>query len=232
MKLTVGLFNESFPPIVDGVANVVINYAYWINKKKGTSIVVTPKYPKAVDDYSFEVDRYLSLKVPTRREYRFGLPILDSVIWRRLKKTQFDIVHAHSPFGSGISARHIAKKQNIPVVATFHSKYKDDFNASLKSKKVVDLVLQSIVEFYDSVDEVWVVNEASAQTLSEYGYKGDYYIMHNGCDLKIQYPIRKFDEEINKKYSLDKDTPLFVFVGQHIWQKNLKMVLEELQILN
>ena len=111
MKMTVGLFNESFPPIIDGVANVVKNYAYWINKKKGRSIVVTPKYPKAVDDYSFEVSRYLSMKVPLRKEYRFGFPILDSVIWRKLKATNFDIVHAHSPFGAGLAAKHIAKMQ-------------------------------------------------------------------------------------------------------------------------
>ncbi len=231
MKMTVGLFNESFPPIVDGVANVVKNYAYWINKKKGRSIVVTPKYPKAVDDYSFEVNRYLSLKVPTRREYRFGLPILDSVIWRKLKKTNFDIVHAHSPFGAGLAARHIAKIQKIPVVATFHSKYRDDFQASLRSEKIVNSVVQRIVEFYESVDEVWVVNEASAQTLREYGYGGEYHIMENGCDITKQYPSPRFDDEVNRKYNIGSSVPVFLFVGQHIWQKNVRLVIEALKEL-
>ena len=231
MKMTVGLFNESFPPVLDGVANVVKNYAYWINKKRGQSIVVTPKYPKVVDDYSFEVSRYLSMKVPTRREYRFGLPILDSVIWRKLKKTNFDVVHAHSPFGAGLAARHIAKIQKIPVVATFHSKYKDDFQASLKSEKIVNAVVQRIVEFYESVDEVWAVNDASANTLREYGYSGEIYIMENGCDIKKQYPSAKASEEINRRYDIDSAKPVFLFVGQHIWQKNLKMVIEALKIL-
>ena len=231
MKMTVGLFNESFPPIIDGVANVVKNYAYWINKKKGQSIVVTPKYPKAVDDYSFEVSRYLSMKVPTRREYRFGLPILDSVIWRKLKKTNFDIVHAHSPFGAGLAAKQIAKIQKIPVVATFHSKYRDDFQASLKSEKIVNAVVQRIVEFYESVDEVWVVNEASAQTLKEYGYGGEYYIMENGCDISKQYHSLKYDEEVNRKYDIDSSVPVFLFVGQHIWQKNVRLVIEAIKEL-
>ena len=231
MKMTVGLFNESFPPIVDGVANVVKNYAYWINKKKGRSIVVTPKYPKAVDDYSFEVNRYLSLKVPTRREYRFGFPILDSVIWRKLKKTNFDIVHAHSPFGAGLAAKQIAKMQKIPVVATFHSKYRDDFQASLRSEKIVNSVVQRIVEFYESVDEVWVVNEASGQTLKEYGYCGEYHIMENGCDIRKQYPSLKHDEEVNRKYDIDSNVPVFLFVGQHIWQKNVRLVIEALKEL-
>ena len=33
MSITIGQFNESFPPIVDGVANVVKNYAYWLEQK-------------------------------------------------------------------------------------------------------------------------------------------------------------------------------------------------------
>ncbi len=229
--MTVGLFNESFPPILDGVANVVKNYAYWINKKRGQSIVVTPKYPKAVDDYSFEVSRYLSMKVPTRREYRFGLPILDSVLWRKLKKTNFDVVHAHSPFGAGLAAKQIAKIQKIPVVATFHTKYRDDFLASLKSEKIVNAVVQRIVGFYDSVDEVWTVNEASAQTLREYGYSGECRIMENGCDISKQYPSPKNDEEVNVKYNIGSSVPLFLFVGQHIWQKNLRLVIEALKEL-
>lgn len=231
MKMTVGLFNESFPPIVDGVANVVKNYAYWINKNKCRSIVVTPKYPKASDDYEFEVNRYLAMTVPTRREYRFGFPMLDSVIWRRLKKTDFDIVHAHSPFGAGLAARQIAKKKNIPLVATFHSKFKDDFKASLKSDALVNKLLLGVSKFFESADEVWVVNEASTETLREYGYRGDVHIMENGCDIAPQFPTPDKLKEVDKRFSLNPDTPLFMYIGQHIWQKNLQMVLESLKLL-
>lgn len=232
MKMTVGLFNESFPPVVDGVANVVKNYAYWINKNRCRSIVVTPKYPKAADDYSFEVNRYVSMTVPTRREYRFGFPMLDSVIWRRLKKTDFDIVHSHSPFGAGLAARQIAKKQNIPFVTTFHSKFRDDFKASLKSDTIVNGVIQKIVKYYESADEVWVVNDASVETLRDYGYKGDVHIMGNGCDISLQHPTAEALKEVNNRFSLNPETPLFMYIGQHIWQKNLQMVLESLKLLH
>ena len=138
MRITAGQFNESFPPIVDGVANVVKNYAYWINHKHGMSCVVTPKYPDAVDDYEFDVLRFPSIKVPTRNEYRVGLPKMDPGFWKELKKIPFDIVHAHSPFSTALAARSIAKKKGIPFVASFHSKYKDDFKVALKSNMLVD----------------------------------------------------------------------------------------------
>jgi glycosyltransferase involved in cell wall biosynthesis len=229
--ITIGQFNESFPPIVDGVANVVKNYAYWLNKKYGKCCVITPKHPEAADDYDSIVLRYSSMKVPTRGEYRFGLPMMDPVFWKELKKIPFDIVHAHSPFGSGVAARSIAKKRGIPFVATFHSKYRDDFKAALKSDIMVDAVLAKIVSFYESADEVWAVNEASLETLREYGYRGRAFIMENGCDIEMRYRSEKADDEVNEKFALAPDAPLFVYVGQHVWQKNLMVVIEALKTL-
>ena len=231
MKITMGQFNESFPPIVDGVANVVKNYAYWLNNKYGRCCVITPKYPKATDDFGFEVLRYSSMKVPTRGEYRFGLPKMDPVFWKELRKIPFDIVHAHCPFGSGVAARSVAKKRGIPFVATFHSKFRDDFKAALKSDAIVDGVLAKIAAFYESADEVWTVNKSSLETLREYGFRGGAYIMGNGCDIEVRYKSMQTDSEVNEMFGLKPGTPLFMYIGQHVWQKNLKMVIEALKLL-
>ncbi len=231
MKITVGQFNESFPPMVDGVANVVKNYAYWVNKKYGACSVITPKYPDAVDNYDFDVRRYSSIKVPLRGEYRYGVPKMNPSYWKNLKKVPFDIVHTHSPFSSGVAARSIAKKRNIPIVATFHSKFKEDFKVALKVDKIVDAVIAGIVSFYESVDEVWTVNKASIETLREYGYKGNVHVVENGCDIKVQQTNDKARESIDKRFGLSPETSLFMYIGQHIWQKNLKMVVESLKLL-
>ena len=232
MKLTVGQFNESFPPIMDGVANVVQNYAYWMNEKYGDCVVVTPKHPDAADeDYPFEVKRYISMKVPLRSEYRIGVPKMDAPFWKDLKKVPFDIVHAHSPFSSGGACKAIAKKTGVPFVATFHSKFRDDFKAALKSDVLVEGVLARIAAFYESADEVWVVNDASTETLREYGYRGEVYIMENGCDIDVQYRSAESDAVVNEAFGLEADTPLFMYIGQHVWQKNLKMVIESLKLL-
>ncbi len=231
MVIITGQFNESFPPIIDGVANVVKNYAYWMNKKYGPSYVITTKHPKAKDDYDFKVLRYSSMKVPTRSEYRFGLPKMDAVFWKELKKIPFDIVHAHCPFGSGFAAKSIAKKRGIPFVATFHSKFRDDFKGMLKANILVESMLLKVAEFYESADEVWCVNESSVETLKEYGYRGGVYIMDNGSDIDMMYRSDETDKEINERFALNPEKPLFVFVGQHIWQKNVKTVINSLKIV-
>ena len=50
-KLNICLMNDSFPPLVDGVANTVVNYAEVISSQLGSASVATPDYPGAVDNY-------------------------------------------------------------------------------------------------------------------------------------------------------------------------------------
>ncbi|MEG2524272.1 MAG: hypothetical protein RSB03_01600 [Oscillospiraceae bacterium] len=66
-KMTVGLFNDSFPPTIDGVANVTVNYARIIERDYGRAVVATPYYPNVTDDYPFEVVRYPSVYIDIAR---------------------------------------------------------------------------------------------------------------------------------------------------------------------
>ena len=187
---------------------------------------MTPEHPDAQDDYSFEVYRYTSFKVPIRNEYRSGLPQMDAPFWHDLKKIPFDIVHAHCPFGSGLAARTIAHRRDIPFVATFHSKFRDDFKEALRSERIVEGVIAAIVEFFESADEVWAVNDGCAETLHEYGYHGNILIMDNATDLPPGWPSEENDRNIEAMLGIGPDVPLFIFVGQHIWQKNVRMIIE------
>ena len=74
-KLTVCLINDSFPPMIDGVANAVTNYAQIITRSHGRAAVVTPYYPDADDSvYPFPVFRYPSLDLTKYVGYRAGMP--------------------------------------------------------------------------------------------------------------------------------------------------------------
>ena len=125
--LTIGQFIDSYLPVTDGVVSVVRNYAYWLNEKYGKCVVYAPNTKSFVNPDPFDVQSYLSIPIPGRKPYRFGFPALDVRYRKQLNQMQFDLVHSHSPFSSGSEALRVAKKQNIPLVGTFHSKFYDDF---------------------------------------------------------------------------------------------------------
>ncbi len=227
-KLVTGQFNDSFTPVMDGVTNVVKNYAYWMDKKFGESYVATPAYPGYIDREEFPVLRYYSIPLKRREPYRIGLELLDINFRSTIKNIPFDIVHAHSPFTSGAIAQQIARKKNIPIIATFHSKFYDDFKQVLKIDAFAKMCTRMVIDFFNRMDQVWTVSKGAADTLRDYGYKGHIEIVPNGSDFIIPDNIDGLITKTEEKLNIRKDELVFLFVGQHIWQKNIKLIVDAL----
>ncbi len=229
MEANVGLFNESFPPVMDGVAVCVQNYAYWLQKKVGGVSVITPNKSGAnYAQYPYEVLDYISVAVPFRHPYVTGIAQIDPLLRAKLARRRFKIVHAHSPFSAGLMAAQVAKSQNIPLVATFHSKFKDDFLKVVPSEMLVDQAIKVVMEFFVRADEVWIPQASVEEVIREYGYKGHVEVVDNGSDLVSDYPD-SFFEDCRKALGIEPNEFVLLFVGQHIWQKNVKLVIEGLE---
>ncbi len=213
---------------MDGVTNVVKNYAYWLDKKYGECYVATPAYPGYIDREEFPVLRYYSIPLKNREPYRIGLELLDINFRKTIKSIPFDIVHVHSPFTSGAIALQIARKKNIPIVATFHSKFYDDFKQVLKIDAFAKICTRIVIDFFNRVDQVWTVSKGAADTLHEYGYKGKVEIIPNGSDFIVPENMDELIRQTEAKLNLTQDDLVLLFVGQHIWQKNIKMIVDAL----
>ena len=221
-------FNDSFPPIIDGVANGVKNYAYWLNKISEEAYVVVPEFPYYKDNEEFTVIRYKSIPFLPRKPYRIGLHSISFDSKKHLSEIPFDLIHSHSPFSSGIFARQVAKEKAIPHVTTFHSQYYYDLKDKLLSERITKRMVKKIVSYYDTADVVWTVNKSTAKTLKDYGYKGDIDIIKNGTDFELtgDYDIRR--HEINERYNVCENDFVMLYTGQIIWHKNLRLITESL----
>ena len=223
------LSSDAFPPVMDGVAVCVQNYAYWMQKKVGGVSVITPNvYGTDYKSLDYRVLDYLSVPVPFRKPYVAGVAPMDPVFMARLTKRKFKIVHAHSPFMSGLMAATVAKTQGIPLIATFHSKFRDDYAKVVPSGFVVDQMLKVTMEFFEKADEVWVPQESVVDVIREYGYKGPVEVVENGSDLVADYPESYF-ADARKALGIGPEDFVLLFVGQHIWQKNVRFIIDGLE---
>lgn len=223
----IGLFNDVFPPIMDGVSLTVKNYADNIYAKGKEVTVVTPFAPGERVRVPYPIYYYTSIPVPMRKPYRFGMP--GSKIVSLLKHIPFEIVHAHAPFSSGHLAMQIAHKQHIPLVATFHSKFRQDFERAIPFTPFVDFAVNHVVNFFNKADAVWVPQTSVEPVLREYGYKGEVSVVENGNDFVS--PVEEVNclrEKARKELGMKEGEMMFLFVGQHIWEKNIGFVLEAL----
>ena len=225
---TIGIFNETFPPIMDGVSLTAKNYAEWMHKMNQPVCVITPKAPNYNDNEPYPVYRYTSIPVIGRKPYRLGLPDIDLSFKTEISKIKFGLVHAHSPFSAGRLALNIAKKQKIPFIATFHSKFRDDFERSVHNKFIARQMTKEIIRFFEKADEVWIPQASVEETIREYGFKGSVEVVDNGNDFASNEPIEPIKRAARKALHVPENELMFLFVGQHIWEKNTRLIVESL----
>lgn len=228
-ELKVGLFNDSFPPTIDGVANVTVNYARIIEEKYGEAVVATPFYPDVKDEYPFKVIRYPSIYISKNIGYRAGYPF-DAKALTRLEREQFDIIHTHCPFVSTLLARMIRSVTGTPIVFTYHTKFDIDIEKAMASDQLRKASIRFLVNNIDACDDVWVVSEGAGENLRSLGYKGEYIVMENGTDFSLGRSDDERVEKLREQYKIDDGETVFLFVGRMMWYKGVKLSLDGLNI--
>jgi len=229
----IGLFNDSYPPIMDGVALTVQNYAHSLHKKNQQVCVATPRvFTKYADSSEFPIYRYASIPMWGRKPYSFGIPYIDYLFLQKIKQIPFKILHAHCPFSSAKLALTIKQQQKIPIVATFHTKFKADFERiSFNNRMITNWMIKEIIHFYESADEVWIPQPAVEDVIREYGFKGKTVVMENGTEFSVDDDIEILKQQAHEKLNIPPGIPVFLFVGQHIWEKNVRLIIESLAMM-
>ena len=232
-KITIGLFIDTFFPMIDGVTMVVDNYAKRLTKYANV-IVFAPEYPKAQYDDSkflYKVVRCKSVKMPII-DYSLPMPKIDKKFMHELNNTKLDIVHIHSPFTIGKIGVEYAKKNNVPAIATMHSQYKKDFLRAVKFEPLANLLTKVIIRQYNKCDECWAVNSEIAKIYyEEYKYKKLPKVMGNATDMKLVENMEQAKKLINEKYNISPDEEVFLFVGRINNLKNVFLIANSLKIL-
>ena len=232
-KITIGLFIDTFFPMIDGVTMVVDNYAKRLTEYANV-IVFAPEYPKAQYDDSkllYKVVRCKSVKMPII-DYSLPMPKIDKEFMHELNNTKLDIVHIHSPFTIGKIGVEYAKKNNVPAIATMHSQYKKDFLRAVKFEPLANLLTKIIIRQYNKCDECWAVNSEIAKIYyEEYKYKKLPKVMGNATDMKLVENMEQAKKLINEKYNISPDEKVFLFVGRINNLKNVFLIANSLKIL-
>ncbi len=232
-KITIGLFNDSFYPMADGVIMVVDNYARRLSEYANVIVFVPKYFRKKYDDskFPYKVVRCHSLKMPPL-DYSLPIPKLDRKFKKILDSYKLDIVHIHSPFTLGVAGYNYAKEHNIPCVATMHSQFKQDFEKAVKVKKIAKKLNDKLIKFFNKCDECWAVNSEVARIYYEdYGYKTIPRVMNNATEMESVKDFKKAKEKINKLHNLTDKTKVFLFVGRINTLKNILFIADAIKYI-
>ena len=231
-KHNIALLNDSFPPIIDGVANAVVNYARHIEKSHGHSVVLTPQMPGSDDSvYDFPVIRYPSIDTRKAIGYVTGYPFSPEAA-RAVETEKVELLHTHCPVTSALLARSLAEAADLPLVMTWHTKYDIDIANAVRSRLLQESALSALLVNVNACDEIWTVSRGAGENLRSIGYEGEYIVMPNGVDLPREKVPDRVVDEVTAGYDLPEGVPCFLFIGRLMWYKGLRIILDALKTID
>lgn len=224
------LLNDSFPPLIDGVANAVVNYAQRLTERGDAVTVATPAVPGADDSaFPFPVLRYPSFDTRKKLGYVSGRPFSPELA-ARLQKEGVGVLHTHCPIVSTFLARELRDVVDAPIVLTYHTKFDIDIAKAVRGRLLQESAIRALVQNISACDEVWTVSHGAGESLRSLGYQGDYLVMPNGVDLPRGRLTPEEVRSVTASYDLPEDVPCFLFVGRLMWYKGIRIILDALGI--
>jgi 1,2-diacylglycerol 3-alpha-glucosyltransferase len=132
--MRVALTTESYLPYLSGVTVSVDALARGLGARGHEVLVIAPKpaagaAPTEVGSPGPEprhawLDSYQLARLAPPA-YRMPWPNPFAAAWRTAREFAPDVVHAHSPFVTGLLARRLARAARVPLVFTHHTRFAD-----------------------------------------------------------------------------------------------------------
>lgn len=232
--MNICLLNDSFPPVIDGVANVVMNYARVLTQDLHENVVVgTPRYPDvSYEGYPYKVIAYPSFDTTDFvKGYRTGNPLSIREI-AQMSEFGPDIIHTHCPAASTVMARVLRRDTGAPIVFTYHTKFDVDIARAVGDGFLKQETIKTMISNIEACDDVWVVSKGAGENLRSLGFEGEYRVMNNGVDFPKGRGDEKLVKELSTEYSLSEGIPVFLFVGRIMKYKGLPIIVDAMKLLS
>lgn len=227
--LRIALFSGNYNYVRDG-ANQALNRLVGYLLRQGASVRV---YSPTVDEPAFEPTGDLvsvpSMAIPNRPEYRIPLT-LSPRVKRDLDAFSPNVVHISSPDRVSRQAAKWARRRNLPVLCSVHTRFETYFRY-YNLAFVEPLMVAWLRKLYRKCDALVAPSESFAQVLREQRMNYDIDIWSRGVDRDIFNPQRR-DLEWRRDHGMTDDVPVIGFLGRLVMEKGLDVFSDAIDQLN
>ena len=234
--MRVGIFTESYPPLVNGVSTSILMLQKALEKLGHEVFIVTVSDDKK--NYTLEDDGHI-LRLPSMNlancyDYKFTsvYPIKAVNI---IKKMNLDVIHSNVEFTIGIFARVVSEQLGIPLVHTYHTNWEDYTHYITKNKKILDDIckklLKYLVVFFEdkTVTELIVPSNKIYNIFKDkYKFTKNIHIIQTGIETSKFYKENFSSKHINnlkKKYGIKKKDFVIMTVSRLAKEKSVDRLI-------
>jgi glycosyltransferase involved in cell wall biosynthesis len=226
--LRIAMFSGNYNYVRDG-ANQALNRLVGYLLRQGAQVRV---YSPVTDTPAFPPTGELvpapSFAFPGRPEYRFstGVP---AGLRRDLDRFAPNLFHVAAPDVLGHRAVSFARRRNLPVVASVHTRFETypRYYGLAFLEPVIEAILR---RFYRRCDAIVAPSDSMAQVLREQRMSYDVGIWTRGVDREIFHPGRR-DPEWRRSLGIADDEVAIGFLGRLVMEKGLDVFSDTIDCL-
>lgn len=236
--MTIGLFSDTFPPDINGVATATKNLFDILSSMGHTVYVITTNLEgkKEITEKD-HIIRIPGLALKKLYSYRMA-GVFSKKVYSYLKKLRLDVIHIQTEAGIGTFGRITANLLDIPFVYTYHTMYAD-YSFYLKqyvpipTKAAMKIMSMFSKNWASSPDEMITTSQKTKRALLQYGVNRYINVIPNGFDFNPLIEKSKDTKEIDEirnKYGLNGILS-FCVVGRLGKEKGIDFLLHCLKRL-
>ncbi|MCI1882109.1 MAG: glycosyltransferase family 1 protein [Sporolactobacillus sp.] len=224
--MKIAIFTDTYAPQVNGVAKTLERLACFLDKKGIDYLIFAPKNVNR-EQAGEHIAKIRSFPLVIYPECRIAVP---GPIFIKEKMAMFrpDLIHVATPFNMGLIGRYYARKQNIPIVGSYHT----DFAAYLSYYKMdwlSPLLWHYLRFFHNSLLKTFVPSQETLRQLRKKGFRR-LSIWSRGVDCDLFHPQKNFEsspyrEKLNTKH-------LLCFAGRLAPEKDIGTLLKIMYSVN
>lgn len=221
MSLQVAAFTDTYFPSINGVTYTIHSWRREWKRRGGQMDVIYPQK----DGYESEDNEFpvRSLPFPFYDDFQLGLPQIPSSM------SVPDVIHLHGQFTVGLGGLRLARREDIPLVATYHmpgGQYADYLAPTSAVARGIERITRSYEKwFFEHVDMILTPSEATCKHLKEtIGVKTPTRVFPNGIDTKRFRPVDP--SAFLERHGIDTEKPIVGYTGRLGHEKRLWEIID------
>ena len=225
-RLRIALFSGNYNYVMDGPVRALNRLVAFLERQGHEALVFAPTVKEPAFKHSGTLISAPSIAFPGRGEYRLALG-MSGEIKRRLAALKPDIVHLSAPDYLGYCALRWAQKNDVPAVASFHTRF-DTYPRYYGGRWLEPVLTNYLRYFYGRCEHVYAPSQCMVDELREDGFGRDIRMWTRGVDGALFSP-KKRDMAWRRSLGFADDDIVVAFVGRLVLEKGIDIFVETLQ---
>jgi glycosyltransferase involved in cell wall biosynthesis len=228
--LRVALVASSYNYIKDGVALTLNRLVRYLMQQGVEVLVFAPVGKEPAFAHAGTLVPVPSVPVPPRPEYRFALGLGRDAA-ARLSAFRPDIIHvALAPDLLGYSALQLAKRLNVPAVASYHTRFETYLKHYWYAGPATDALTSYLRWAYGFCREVYVPSQSTIDALLADGFKDNFRLWPRGVDTVLFEPGKR-SPAWRARNGIGENELVVTFVSRLVREKQLATLAAALNLL-